>query len=270
MFKEFNLDGKVAVVTGGGRGIGKAIALTLAEAGASVAVVARSTEQVDTTASEIINSGKQALAISMDITKSNQVNETIDKINSKFGKIDILVNNAGTFIMKPFVSQPQIKSRFTELVPEFSMPTTEKDWEYQVDTNAKSVFLLSLAVGPQMIKQQSGKIINLVSADLFKANPNHAIYSASKGAVAAFTRSLAAEWARYNINVNAIAPGFFRTDLTNFAYEDEAISKGMLRSVPMGRFGAVRELGLAALFLASHASDFITGQVLSVDGGLTL
>jgi NAD(P)-dependent dehydrogenase (short-subunit alcohol dehydrogenase family) len=270
MINEFKLAGKTALVTGSGRGIGRAIALTLAEAGADVVTVARNREQVEDTAREIKNKGRQALAFSVDVTKAGQVNETVEKVVSEFGKIDILVNNAGTFTMKPFIWQPDIKSRFAELLPDFSRPTTEEDWYSQLDTNAKSVFLFSLAVGPKMIEQRKGKVINIVSADIFKANPNHAVYSASKGAVAGFTRSLAAEWARYNINVNAIAPGYFRTSLTNFGYEDDNIRKGMLRSVPLGRFGELRELGLTALFLASEGSNFITGQIIAVDGGLTL
>jgi NAD(P)-dependent dehydrogenase (short-subunit alcohol dehydrogenase family) len=267
---EFRLEGKTALVTGAGRGIGRAIALVLAQAGADIAAVARSKDQVEDTAREVRSLSRQALALSVDATRSDQVNAAVEKVMAEFNKVDILVNNAGALIMKPLVCQPGIKSRFTELLPDFTSPTTEEDWYSQIDTNAKSVFLFSLAVGPHMIRQRKGKVINIVSADIFKSEPNHIIYTASKGAVAAFTRSLAAEWARYNINVNAIAPGYFRTSLTDFAYEDEHISKGMLRLIPLGRFGNLRELGLAALFLASGGADFITGQIIVVDGGLTL
>lgn len=268
MLKEFSLEGKVAIVTGAGRGVGKGIALTMAEAGADIVAVARTKEQVERTAEEIIEGGKKCLPIPTDVTNNAQIEEMVQRSISRFGKIDILVNNAGTFIMKPLVPMPEFKSRLSQTLPNFDTPTTEKEWHLQMDTNVTSVFLCLRAVAPHMMKQKKGKIINISSMEAAKGFVYHAPYAATKGALTAFTRVLALEWARYNINVNAIGPGYVHTELTDFAYKDQRLTEGMLRSIPLRRFLQPREIGLLAVYLASEASDYITGQTIYIDGGV--
>ena len=270
MLKEFSLENKIAIVTGAGRGIGKAIARTMSEAGATIVAVARTEGQLDQLRHEIEQDGNRCLPLVADVTNPDQVETLIKRTISEFGRIDILVNNAGTFMMKTFVPLPDLKTRFAELLPDFNTLTTKKEWYQQIDTNTTSAFLTCQAVGPYMIKQRGGKIINITTVDVFRANRYHAAYAASKAALAALTRQLALEWARYNINVNSIAPGFYRTSLSEFSYRDEQTREAMLRAVPMYRFGDPREVGLVAVFLASKAADYITGCIIPVDGGLHL
>jgi|YelNatPaOPRAMG01_1025707.scaffolds.fasta_scaffold37846_1 NAD(P)-dependent dehydrogenase (short-subunit alcohol dehydrogenase family) len=270
MLSEFSLEGKVAIVTGAGRGIGRGIALALAEAGAAIVAVSRTESELTELGSEIKRNRGHCLPLVADVTSSEQVETIVKQTISEFNKIDILVNNAGTFVMKTFVPLPDLKTRFAELLPDFNSITTEKEWRQQMDTNTTSAFLTCRAVGPYMIQQRSGKIINVTTVDVFRANRFHVAYAASKAALAALTKQLALEWARYNINVNSIAPGFYRTSLSEFSYRDEQTRDAMLRSVPLHRFGEPRDVGLVAVFLASRASDYITGCIIPVDGGLHL
>jgi len=270
MLDEFSLGGKVAIVTGAGRGIGRGIAATLAEAGASVVAVARTEEQIGELCSQIERGGCRCLPIATDVTSAEQVEALVSRALSEFGRIDILVNNAGTFMMKTFVPIPDLKTRLTELLSDFNTVTSEEEWHHQMDTNATSAFLTCRAVGPHMIQQGSGKIINVTTVDVIRATRYHTAYAASKAALNSLTRQLAREWARFNINVNAIAPGFYRTALTEFSYADEQSKETMLRSVPLRRFGEPRDIGLVAVFLASKASDYITGWTIPVDGGVHL
>ena len=270
MLDEFSLQAKVAIVTGAGRGIGRGIALTLADAGADVVAVARTESQIEQLASEIRENGRRCLPIPTDVTNAQQVEAMVSRTLAEFGKIDILVNNAGTFIMKTFVPLPDMKARLAEIVPNFNTFTSEEEWHHQMDTNVTSAFLTCRAVGPHMIGYKSGKVINVASVDVIKAYPFHAAYSASKAALANLTKHLALEWAKYNINVNCVAPGFYRTALTEFGHEDPQTREGMLRSIPLRRFGNHRDVGLSVTFLASRASDYITGWTIPVDGGLIL
>ncbi len=266
--KEFDLEGKVAIVTGAGKGIGKAIALALAEAGADIVVAARTIVDLEETAKEVQNLGRKALAIPTDVTNENDVNNMVKRTISELGKVDILVNNAGAFLMKPVLPIPGLKSPLSELLPYFDSPTTIEDWRLILDTNVIGAFLCVKAVGTHMMQRKSGKIINITSEAATKAFIFYTVYGSSKAAVAQFTRCLAVEWARYNINVNAIAPGYFRTATTEFAYKDEKIREGMRYQVPLRRFGELKELGLAAVYLASDASNYVTGATIYVDGGL--
>lgn len=270
MLDEFSLEGKVAIVTGAGRGIGKGIATTLAEAGASVVAVARTRGQIGQLCSQLERGERRCLPIATDVTSAEQVEALVSRTLSEFGRIDILVNNAGTFMMKTFVPITDLKSRLTELLSDFNTVTSEQEWHHQMDTNATSAFLTCRAAGPHMIQQGSGKIINVTTVDVIRATRYHTAYAASKAALDSLTRQLAREWARYNINVNAIAPGFYRTALTEFSYADEQTKETMLRSVPLRRFGEPRDIGLVAVFLASKASDYITGWTIPVDGGIHL
>lgn len=270
MLDEFSLEGKVAIVTGAGRGIGRDITLTMSDAGANVVAVARSEKQIGELCSQIEQGGRHCLPIGADVTSAKQVEALVGRTLSQFGRIDILVNNAGTFMMKTFVPLPDLKTRFTELLSDFNTVTSEQEWRHQMDINATSAFLTCQAVGPHMIQQGSGKIINVTTVGVIKAMRYHAAYAASKAALASLTRELALEWAKYNINVNSIAPGFYRTTLTEFSYRDEQTKEAMLRSIPLCRFGEPRDIGLVAVFLASKASDYITGWTIPVDGGLHL
>jgi NAD(P)-dependent dehydrogenase (short-subunit alcohol dehydrogenase family) len=268
--QEFDLSGKVAIVTGAGKGIGKAIALTLAEAGADIVAAARTRSDIEETAAAVQQLGRKALAIPTDVSQEKDVEEMAKQALSHFGKVDILVNNAAAHLVKPVVPQPWLRTPLSDLLPYFDTPASVEDWHAMLDTNIIGVFLCVKAVGPQMIQRRSGKIINISSIAAMKALPFHSIYGASKAAVSQFTRNLALEWARYNINVNAIAPGYFHTFTTDFAYRDEKVREGMLRQIPLRRFGQLREVGLLAAYLASDAASYITGQVISLDGGLTL
>jgi len=270
MLDEFNLEGKVAIVTGAGRGIGRGIATALGEAGASVVAVARTEGQIGELCSQLERGGRRCLPVAGDVTSAEQVEALVSQTLAEFGRIDILVNNAGTFLMKTFVPIPDLKARLAEVLSDFNTVTSEQEWHHQMDTNATSAFLTCRAVGPRMIQQGSGKIINVTTLDVFRANRYHIAYAASKAALASLTKQLAIEWAKHNINVNSIAPGFYRTTLTEFSYRDEQTKDAMLRSVPLRRFGEPRDIGLVAVFLASKASDYITGCIIPVDGGLHL
>jgi 2-deoxy-D-gluconate 3-dehydrogenase len=270
MLDEFNLEGKVAIVTGAGRGIGRGIATALGEAGASVVAVARTEAQIGELCSQLERGGRRCLPVAADVTSAEQVEALVSQTLAEFGRIDILVNNAGTFLMKTFVPIPDLKARLAEVLSDFNTVTSEQEWHHQMNTNATSAFLTCRAVGPHMIQQESGKIINITSLDAIKPSRYHIAYAASKTALASLTKQLAIEWARHSINVNSIAPGFYRTTLTEFSYRDEQTKDAMLRSVPLRRFGQPRDIGLVAVFLASKASDYVTGCVIPVDGGLHL
>jgi NAD(P)-dependent dehydrogenase (short-subunit alcohol dehydrogenase family) len=253
---KFRLDEKVAMVTGAGRGIGKAIALALAEAGADVVVMARSSSQIEETAEEIRRVGRGSLPLSVDITKAEQVQSSVNKTLETFGHIHILVNNAGVAVVKPLVP-----------LPGFEEAVTPPELMRVFETNLIGPFYLTQAVGYHFMKQGHGKVINITSVDAARNGSHKTTYASSKAGLLQFTRALANEWARYNINVNAIAPGAFHTEMSKKVYEDEKLLKQMHARIPMRRSGKLEELGPAAVFLASEASDYITGIVLYVDGG---
>jgi len=265
--REYNMEGKVAIVTGGGRGIGKAIALVLAEAGVDVVVAARTVEQIEGTAKEIRGLGQRALAVPTDVTKADQVERMVKKTISEFGRIDILVNDAGTGLHKQLVPLPGIKLSGWEEIADPNTPMSEEEWHHIMNTNLTSIFLCTRAVGPYMINQRRGKVINISSTNADSGFPYTIPYNTSKAGVNMFTRCLALEWAPFNINVNAIGPGDFPTPLTARAHSDPQLREQMLRCIPLGRTGDVRDLGLLALYLASDASNYMTGQTIYLDGG---
>jgi len=264
---EFSLEGNVAIVTGAGRGIGKAIALTFAEAGADVVVAARSMEQVQATAEEIHEMGKRCLPVSTDVTGANQVEDMVEKALSRFGKIDILVNNAGTIIRKGVVPLPGVKLQGWQLVTDLNAMMSEDEWHDVIDTNLTGTFLCCRTVGVHMINQKKGKIINISSVSADSAAPYYSAYNVSKTAINMFTRSLAIEWAPFNINVNAIGPGWFPTTFTASRFENAELKEQMISGIPLGRVGELREVGLLAVYLASPASNYLTGQTIYLDGG---
>ncbi len=248
--KLFDLSGKAAVITGGGTGLGEAIAKALAEAGASVAICGRRQEPLEKVAGEIQSSGGQAITIKTDVTQRSDVESMVSKAMEQYGKIDILVNNAGINIVKPFLK------------------ITEDDWDAVLNTNLRGNFHCCQAVGKGMIEQKSGSIINMVSVFGLRGFMNLAPYVASKGAIVQLTKSLAIEWARFNVRVNAVAPSYIETEMTKRDIEaDERVLQYNLSKIPMKRGGKPDELGGIAVFLASDASSFITGETVAVDGG---
>ncbi len=248
----FDLSGKVALVMGGHGGIGKAIALGLADAGADVIVSSRNLEALKGTVKEIEAKGRKSLAVTADIVDEKQVNDMVAKILKVFPRIDILVNAAGLAIRKPAESFPI------------------DEWQKVMDTNTRGTFLCCQAVGRVMLKQKSGRIINVSSVrGRYGLPANYAAYCASKGAVDSLTRTLACEWAKSNVLVNAVAPTIVETDLTKSALADPAYAKQMKDRIPIGKWAVPEDIVGPAIFFASDASSFVTGQILYIDGGVT-
>lgn len=248
-YAPFELCGKVAVVFGGTSGIGRAIAHGLAEAGADVVATSRREERVEAVAAEIEERGRRTLRIVSDVSGRDSVRGVLEACVGAFGKVDILVNSAGRTIRAPTVD------------------FNEEDWDEVIETNLTGTLRACQIFGRHMLARGYGRIINIASLSSFVALTEVAAYSASKAAVASLTKSLAVEWARSGVNVNAIAPGVFRTRLNEHLLDGTERGQELLLRTPMGRFGNVEELAGAAVFLASDASSFVTGEVLAVDGG---
>jgi 2-deoxy-D-gluconate 3-dehydrogenase len=245
---KFKLDGKAAIVTGAGRGLGQAIAIGLAEAGADTALVYKSS--ISTTERKILDLDRKVLAIKADLLQKESIQAIIDQTLKTYGRIDILVNNAGIIRRAPF----------TEL--------SEKDWDEVIAVNQKALFFLSQAAARVMIKQgRGGKIINIASMLSFQGGILVSSYTASKSAVIGLTRIMANELAPHGITVNAIAPGYMATDNTAPLRADSARNKAILDRIPAGRWGQPEDLQGAVVFLASAASDYLQGYTIAVDGG---
>lgn len=247
----FKLDGKVAVVTGGSRGFGKAMALALADAGADVVVAARTKSALDEVAAEIEGKGRKALAVGTDMLDKASIENMADKAFEKFGKIDILINNAGLGDTRPFLK------------------LSEEQWDTILNINLKGYFFATQAVGKYMVKAKSGRIINISSAMGTAPLGFMSPYAASKGGINAMTKSLAQEWAGLGITVNAIAPSYFATDINENSMKDENISKLIMSKTPVRRWGQVEELVGIVIYLASDASSYMTGSIIPLDGGWT-
>ncbi|MDP1677367.1 MAG: 2-dehydro-3-deoxy-D-gluconate 5-dehydrogenase KduD [Bacteroidota bacterium] len=243
----FSLEGKTAIVTGASTGLGQGMALGLASAGADIVLVdyVESTE----TAKKINALGTKALVIVENLMEMSSIPRIIEKTISGFGKIDILINNAGII-------------RRTDAID-----FTEKDWDDVMQLNSKTIFFLAQAVAKDMMKRKYGKIISTASLLAFQGGVRVPSYAASKGAVAQITKALANEWGRYGININAIAPGYMATNNTKALQEDPIREKQILDRIPAGRWGLPEDIAGAVVFLASHASDYVNGHVLVVDGG---
>lgn len=246
----FDLSGKTAIVTGGGSGIGRQMAQALAESGANLVLCARKVERCEEAAAELAEVGVRALGLKCDVRQPAEVQAVVDRTRDELGRIDVLVNNAGTVWGAP---------------PE-DMPL--EGWQKVIDVNLTGVFLFSQAAGRAMIEQGGGKIVNIASvAGLGGAPPevmNAISYNASKGGVIAFTRDLACKWARHGINVNAIAPGWFPSEMSRYVLDRQP---GVVERIPLRRFGGSDDLKGAIVYLASAASDYVTGHTLVVDGG---
>ncbi|TET26356.1 MAG: SDR family oxidoreductase [Dehalococcoidia bacterium] len=267
--RDFSVEGKVAIVTGGGRGIGKAIALTLAEAGVDITVVARTRKQIEQVAGEVRQRGRKALAVAADVTEEEQVKGVVEKTLTQFGRIDILVNNAGIDTYnKPVAFIAGAKAPGWETTGgNWKKPLTLVEWRRVIDTNLTSAFLFCQAVGPHFLKQKRGKVINISSNSAELGAPYCSEYCASKAGLSAFTRCLASEWAPFNICVNAIGPGDTNTEMMAQYMKDPEVARVVLSAIPAGRLAEPREIALLALYLASEASNFMNGQTVYIDGG---
>ncbi|NLY84836.1 MAG: 3-oxoacyl-[acyl-carrier-protein] reductase [Tissierellia bacterium] len=244
-----DLANKVALITGGSRGIGKEIALELARNGANVAITFVSNEvKAQEVIDEIGTLGIKAIAIKADVSKEEEVQQMIKKVEEEFESVDILVNNAG-------VTKDNLLIRMKE-----------EEWDQVMNVNLKGTFLCTKAVSRMMMKKRYGKIINITSVVGITGNVGQGNYSASKAGVIGFTKSMARELASRGIRVNAVAPGFIETDMTDVLKED--IKEAMLKSIPLGNFGKPKDIANAVAFLASPKSDYITGQVINVNGGM--
>lgn len=247
--KTLELNGKTAVVIGGTSGIGRAIAHGLAEAGADVVPTSRRIEQVETTAKEIESFGRRSLRVASDVSDRESLENLLSETVSGFGKVDILVNSAGR----------------TKRAP--TLDFNEEDWNDILETNLTGTLRSCQIFGRNMLENGYGRIINIASLSTFVSLFEVAAYSASKAAVASLTKSLAVEWSSKGVNVNAIAPGVFKTDLNRELLESTERGREFQLRTPMKRFGQVEELAGAAVFLASDAASFVSGEVLVVDGG---
>ena len=253
MSKLFDLGGRVAIVTGGGRGLGRTIALGLADHGADVAVVSRTIEQVERVAGEIRGMGRKALALPVDTSRKTDVDRMVARTLETWGRIDVLVNNAGIDIIKPAVDY------------------AEAEWDQIVDINLKGYFLCAQAVGRQMLGQRSGSILMNGSIAGSVGIKGLTPYASAKGGVAQLARTLAVEWAPHNVRVNVFAPAYFENVMqgVEHVHRDEAKERHIREWTPLGRRGKLEELIGPVVFLASDASSYVTGHVLMVDGGWT-
>jgi 2-dehydro-3-deoxy-D-gluconate 5-dehydrogenase len=245
----FNLQNKVALVTGASRGLGQGMAVGLAEAGADIIALSTNKDNLAQTAEFVKKTSRKILTMSCDVTKNEQFDAVLKKIVSEFGRIDILVNNAGT-----------TRRASAE---EFS----DEDWLTVINTNLNATFHICREVAELMITRKSGKIINIASLLSFQGGISVPAYAASKGGVMQLTKALANEWAKYNIQVNAIAPGYFATEMTESLMEEDQRNNQITMRIPAGRWGTPQDLKGTVVYLASAASDYVNGHILIVDGG---
>jgi NAD(P)-dependent dehydrogenase (short-subunit alcohol dehydrogenase family) len=247
------LEGKTAIVTGAGRGIGRALAIGLAEAGADVAIVSRTAEDLERTADDIRRATwREALCLTADVTKRADLEEAVAETVRRFGAIDVLVNNAGMNIRTP------------------ALEVTDEQWESIVQTNLKSAFMLSQLAGERMKERGSGTIVNISSVAGQTALRTGVVYGSTKAALIQMTKILALEWGKYGIRVNSVGPWYFKTPLTEKLLADEAFVREVESRTPLRRIGRLEELVGPVVFLASDAANYVTGQTLFVDGGMTI
>jgi NAD(P)-dependent dehydrogenase (short-subunit alcohol dehydrogenase family) len=248
----FSLSGKVSVITGGNRGIGRALATALAEAGSDIVLLVRDRDGTAAAVAELEALGVTAHAVAADVTDPQQVQRAVEEVLSRLGQVDVLVNNAGTCIHRP------------------ALEVTQEEWRSVMDVNVDGVWHCSQAFGRQMVAQRSGVIVNIgsISGQIVNRPQWQPAYNASKAAVHQLTKSLAAEWAPYGVRVNALAPGYIKTEMA--PVDEPQFRRHWIEDAPMRRYAVPAELGPSVVFLASEASRFMTGSVLVVDGGYTL
>jgi 3-oxoacyl-[acyl-carrier protein] reductase len=245
------LTGKTAIVTGGARGIGKSIAMTLAAAGANIVInYTRSSKEAEDVVEEAKKLGVSALAVKADVSKNDEIENLVKEVLNQFGSIDILVNNAG-------ITRDNLLIRMSE-----------EDFQAVIDINLKGAFICTKHVSKVMMKQRAGKIINIASVVGVMGNAGQSNYAASKAGLIGFTKSIAKELAKRNINVNAVAPGYIETDMT--ATLPEKVREAFMINIPMARGGSPQDVADVVLFLSSKYSDYITGQVINIDGGMVM
>lgn len=248
---DFHVKGKTALITGAARGIGRSCALALAEAGADIALGLRDHQHDNGVTEEIRMLGREAIPLQMDVSDTSQIRNAVEKTIETFGRIDILVNNAG---IAP-----------SNLIEDY----TESDFDLTVSVNLKGTYFTSQAVGKYMIRNKSGRIINLSSQAGYIALPSESVYCMTKAGIRHLTRCFAVEWAKYNINVNAVAPTFIETPGTEPWLADQEFKANVLSKIQLGRIGIPQEVSSAVVFLASPASSMITGETILIDGGWT-
>ena len=246
------LQGQVALVTGASRGIGAAIAMTLAESGADIAVTARDSTSLNGTAAQIAATGRRSISVACDVTDAESINTAVTHVETELGPIDILVNNAGVNI------------------PRLALEATEAQWDTILDTNLKGAFLCSQRVGRTMVERRGGRIVNIASAAGLIPALERVAYCSSKAGLIMLTRVLALEWAQYGITVNAVAPTFVETELAAQTLNRPGVREYWERTIPLGRLATTADVAAAVRYLVSPESSFVTGDVLSVDGGLTM
>jgi NAD(P)-dependent dehydrogenase (short-subunit alcohol dehydrogenase family) len=260
---EYDITGKVVFITGAGRGIGKGIAQVLAEAGADIAINALTSKYVDGVAADIAAaSGRRVVPVVADVTKTDQVRRAVDAVLTTFGRIDVLVNALGDSIRKPLVALPGTEGG--------GVAISDDELRFIMDVNLTEALLCTRAVGPHMLARRSGKVINIASWTAHQGGRDMVLYTTAKTALAGFTRAQALEWAPYGVQVNAIAPGLFPDVVTSGEERVRQTTQRAEETVPLRRPGRLREVGLLALYLASPASDYMTGQTILLDGGLGL
>ena len=245
----FSLQGKSALVTGASRGIGRSVAVSLAQAGAQVALVGRDGAALDQTLAEVQGAGANAMVLKADVAQAKQIEQAVDAARSAFGKLDILVCNAGAQRLKPFLDM------------------TPDDWRSLIATNLEGAIITAQCVGRGMVEQRSGVVLVMASIYSFVGAPGNSIYCMTKGGLLQFAKALAIEWARYNVRVNAICPGWIETDLTRPYMQDQKTVDAGLRQIPLRRFGKPEDIGPLAVYLASDEASFVTGQAFVIDGG---
>ncbi len=246
------LQSKTAIITGSTRGIGKAIANGLGDAGANLVIVSRSQTDCEKVAKEFTAKGFKALAVAGDLTKKEAIKQLVDKTLAEFGRIDILVNNAGTSSTKP------------------AEEVTEEDWDWVMDLNLRSAFFTAQAVGKVMLEQGSGKIINVSSVLGLVAEKQVLSYCVAKAGLIQMTKALALEWSKRGVFVNTLCPGYVITELNREQLENEKIAAKLLAKTPLGKFGQVEDMVGATVFMASEQSNYMTGQAIVLDGGWTI
>jgi len=249
MARDYDLNGKVAIVTGGGKGIGKAISMGLAECGSKVVIASRTKEEIEATANEIKEKGGEALPLVTDLMETEKIPELVDAAVQRYQRIDILVNNAARSFLRPI------------------MELREDGYDKVFITNCKAPFLLSRAVAKTMKEQAGGRIINITTVGAVRGGSGMGVYHASKAALSMLTKCMAVEWAPYNINVNAVGPGLTKTAFSQPIWSNPEVEKHVASRIPKGRIAEPEEIVGAVLFLCSEDSSFITGQSLYVDGG---
>ncbi|MBV8930691.1 MAG: SDR family oxidoreductase [Mycobacteriaceae bacterium] len=258
--------GRVAVVTGAGRGLGRAVALRLAGEGADLALLARSQAELDDVAQQARAAGVRAAAVVVDVTSPDAVTRARDEVERLFGRVDIVVNNAGSLLYKPFVPLPGFEKSF----PGFDTPISDEEWAALSEVHLGGAVRMLRAFGGALIAQGYGRVINVVSNVVRRGVPFTTAYDTAKGGLVQLTRSLAREWARYGVTVNAVAAGHFLTAMTQAQFDDAKSYQRMVGRIPAGRPGEPEEFAALVAYLCGEESGFVTGEVIAIDGGETL